>query len=46
MKLFARYFVSTAQSNPTTVFERKRLADTMPGQTGAVEAARLGHSFG
>jgi len=34
------------QPNLTTVLERQRLGRTMPGQTGAVAAARLGHSFG
>ncbi len=43
MKFFARYFAFSAPSTLTTVIERKRLAETMPGQTGAVAAARLGH---
>ncbi|MEX0346759.1 MAG: hypothetical protein AB3N20_17680 [Rhizobiaceae bacterium] len=46
MKFFARYFASAAPSNLTTAIERKRLADTMPGQTGAVVAARLGYTLG
>jgi len=41
MKLFARLFVPR-RSNLTTALERQRLARTMPGQTGAVAAARLG----
>ncbi len=46
MNFFARYFAFTAPSSLTTVIERKRLSDTMPGQTGAVTAARLGHTLG
>jgi hypothetical protein len=42
MKIFARLFAQRAASNPTTVFERARLARTMPGQTGAVAASRYG----
>jgi hypothetical protein len=41
MKLFARFF-SRRDTNLTTALERLRLAKTMPGQTGAVAAARLG----
>lgn len=41
MKLFSRLF-SRRQTNLTTALERQRLAKTMPGQTGAVAAARLG----
>ncbi|WP_292529649.1 hypothetical protein [Mesorhizobium sp.] len=41
MKLFARLF-SRREMNLTTALERQRLANTMPGQTGAVAAARLG----
>ena len=46
MKFFARYFAFTAPSNLTTEIERKRLAESMPGQTGAVAAARLGQTLG
>ncbi len=46
MKLFARFFASAAPSNMTTVFERNRLANTMPGQVGALAASRLGHTLG
>ena len=46
MKLFSRYFAFTAPSNLTTAIERKRLSESMPGQTGAVKAARLGHTLG
>lgn len=41
MKLFARLF-SRRETNLTTALERQRLSKTMPGQTGAVAAARLG----
>ena len=41
MKLFSRFF-ARRESNMTTVMERQRLSRTMPGQTGAVAAARLG----
>lgn len=30
------------QANLVTTLERQRLAKTMPGQTGAINAARLG----
>lgn len=47
MKLFTRFFASAApSSNMTTIFERNRLANTMPGQIGALAAARLGHTLG
>lgn len=42
MKLFSRLFGNRAKSNLTTTLERQRLAATMPGQTGAVVANRLG----
>jgi hypothetical protein len=41
MKLFARLF-ARREINLTTALERQRLSKTMPGQTGAVAAARLG----
>ncbi|WP_189434644.1 MULTISPECIES: hypothetical protein [unclassified Mesorhizobium] len=41
MKLFARLF-TRREMNLTTALERQRLAKTMPGQTGAMAAARLG----
>ena len=41
MKFLAK-FLRRRESNPVTQFERQRLASTMPGQTGAVAAARLG----
>jgi hypothetical protein len=41
MKLLSRFF-ARRETNLTTALERARLAKTMPGQTGAVAAARLG----
>ena len=41
MKLFTRLF-TRRQTTLTTALERQRLAKTMPGQTAAVAAARLG----
>ncbi len=41
MKFFGRLF-TRREMNLTTALERQRLARTMPGQTGAVAAARLG----
>ena len=41
MKLFARLF-ARREMNLTTALERQRLANTMPGQTGAMNAVRLG----
>jgi len=41
MKLFDRLF-PRREMNLTTALERQRLARTMPGQTGAMAAARLG----
>ena len=41
MKFLAK-FLRRRESNLVTAFERQRLANTMPGQTGAVAAARLG----
>lgn len=46
MKLFSRLFATRRESNLTTIRERDRLANTMPGQTGAVQAARLGFLIG
>ncbi|WP_274628488.1 hypothetical protein [Arvimicrobium flavum] len=42
MNLFARLFGSRSAANLTTSLERQRLSRTMPGQTGAVAAVRLG----
>ena len=41
VKLFSRLF-ARREINLTTALERQRLSRTMPGQTGAVAAARLG----
>lgn len=41
MKLFARLF-GKRSTNLATTLERQRLGRTMPGQTGAIAAARLG----
>mgnify|MGYP001078788898 FL=1 len=41
MKFFGRLF-ARREMNLTTALERQRLSKTMPGQTGAVAAARLG----
>lgn len=41
MKFLARLF-ARREMNITTALERQRLSKTMPGQTGAVAAARLG----
>jgi hypothetical protein len=41
MKFLAK-FRRRRRSNLVTAVERSRLASTMPGQTGAVAAARLG----
>jgi hypothetical protein len=42
MKFFARFRRNRKSSNIATVLERQRLARTMPGQTAAVAAARMG----
>lgn len=42
MKLFSRLFGNGSKSNLTTTLERQRLSNTMPGQTAAVAANRLG----
>ena len=42
MKFFARLFSARSNANPTTTIERERLGRTMPGQTAAMAAARLG----
>jgi hypothetical protein len=41
VKFFSRLF-ARREINLTTALERQRLSRTMPGQTGAVAAARLG----
>lgn len=42
MSLFSRLFGNRNNANLTTALERQRLARTMPGQTAAIAAARLG----
>lgn len=42
MKLFSRFFSGRRETNMTTALERQKLGRTMPGQTGAMNAARLG----
>jgi hypothetical protein len=42
MKLFARFFAARREANLTTALERQRLGRTMPGQTAAIAASRLG----
>ena len=42
MKFFSRFFAARGNTNLTTVLERQRLSNTMPGQTGAMAASRLG----
>lgn len=43
MNIFARLFAPRRQGNLTTALERQRLGRTMPGQTAALAAARLGY---
>ncbi len=43
MKFFSRFLKGNRREmNLTTALERQRLDRTMPGQSGAVAAARLG----
>ena len=42
MKLFSRFFSRRREGNLTTALERQRLAKTMPGETAARMASRLG----
>ena len=42
MKLLSRLFGVRHNTNLTTVLERQRLGNTMPGQTAAMAASRLG----
>jgi hypothetical protein len=46
MNIFSRLFATRRDVNLTTIRERDRLAKTMPGQTGAVQANRLGFLIG
>ena len=42
MKLLSRLFARRNETNLTTALERQKLGRTMPGQIGAIAAARLG----
>lgn len=42
MSLLSRFFDRSAKANLVTQLERQRLGRTMPGQTAAIAAARLG----
>ena len=42
MKFLSRLFGRRREMNLTTALERQRLGRTMPGQSGAVAASRLG----
>jgi hypothetical protein len=42
MKFFSRFFAARGNTNLITVLERQRLSRTMPGQTAAMAASRLG----
>lgn len=46
MKLFARLFGIRRETSLSTAMERQRLAKTMPGQTAAMAANRLGMLVG
>jgi hypothetical protein len=46
MKIFARLFGLRRDSSLSTAIERQRLANTMPGQTAAIAANRLGMLVG
>ncbi|WP_170971327.1 MULTISPECIES: hypothetical protein [Mesorhizobium] len=46
MTLFTRLFKTRNSANLSTLRERDRFAKTMPGQTGAVVANRLGMLVG
>jgi len=46
MTLFSRLFKTRKPASLSTLRERDRFAKTMPGQTGAVAANRLGMLIG
>lgn len=46
MNIFARLFKTRKEASLSTLRERDRFAKTMPGQTGAVAANRLGFFIG
>lgn len=46
MKIFSRLFGRRRAMSMSTAIERQRLANTMPGQTAAIAANRLGMLVG
>ena len=42
MKFLSRFFHRNREMNLTTALERQRLSRTMPGETAAIAAVRLG----
>jgi hypothetical protein len=42
MKLLSRLFARRSETSVATALERQRFTKSMPGQTGAIAAARLG----
>lgn len=42
MKFFSRFFRAKPEANLATMLERQRFGRTMPGQTAAIAANRLG----
>lgn len=46
MKFIARFLRARRNGNMVTTMERQRLGRTMPGQTGAIAANRLGFFIG
>ncbi len=46
MKILSYFFAARREANLTTLRERDRFARTMPGQTAAVQANRLGMLIG
>lgn len=46
MKLLSSLFARRKRGNLATALERQRLSRTMPGQTGALQASRLGFLIG
>lgn len=46
MKFLARFLHARRSRNMVTTMERQRLGRTMPGQTGAIAANRLGFFIG
>jgi hypothetical protein len=46
MKILSRLFSAKRDANMTSVVERDRLSKSMPGQTAAIQANRLGFLIG